>query len=424
MTEHDKPGLLGVGRTDVEELPLTDDLGWLRNRIGRFIKGGVYLLAGQPGIGKSTLAIQLALDLGRQGHRSVYVLTEQSREELAQRARLIMTGWSSKDIKTALSQVEPEEGVHDIENLPSFLMHQIMSPSGKYHGAACIIIDSIQGHGLPSTASKKYRQLYEFSRQCKSAGITVVLVAHVTKRGDIAGPKDLEHNVDCVVVMRKAMAFRPMFVPKNRFGPAVLKPVPLEMDRISTALTLAPHSAAVSTVARSYLGRDPVLPEVQAAVALPSYGSRGRITAPGLPKKEIEQLANCISQIPDMDIDELDYSIHCRLPGERRYRGILGLPLSIALIASYLQKDIPGHHIYVGEIDLLRKVREVPESIITDLWEAIEAGDISRPVRLFLPPESAALLRDTTDSVTVMACEHLEDAVYGTWPELIPGGQE
>lgn len=424
MSEPEKPGLLGVGRTEAEELPLTDRLWWLRLRLGRFVKGGVYLFAGQPGIGKSTLAIQLALDLGLQGYKVVYVLTEQSREELAQRARLIMTGWPASETDAALRHVEPEEGIYDIETLPSFLMHQIMSPSGKYHGTACIIIDSIQGHGLPSTASKKYRQLYEFARQSKSAGITVILVAHVTKRGDIAGPKDLEHNVDCVVVMRKAMAYRPMFVPKNRFGPAVLKPVPLQMDRTSTALAVAPHSEAVSTVARSYLGRgDSTLPEVQAAVSLPSYGTRGRITAPGLPRKEIEQLANCISQIPDMDIGDLDYSIHCRLPGERRYRGVLGLPLSIALIASYLQKDVPGHHIYIGEIDLLRRVREVPESIVTELWDAIEAGEISRPMRVFLPPESAEVLRGAAEDVTVMSCERLEQAVYGTWPELDPGGE-
>jgi hypothetical protein len=103
MNERDKPGLLGAGRTELAEFPLTDGLGWLRLRIGKFIKGGVYLLAGQPGIGKSTLAIRLALDLGRQGHKVLYILTEQSREELAQRARLIMTHWPSKDVDAALS---------------------------------------------------------------------------------------------------------------------------------------------------------------------------------------------------------------------------------------------------------------------------------------------------------------------------------
>jgi DNA repair protein RadA/Sms len=295
-----------------------------------------------------------------------------------------------------------------------------MSPSGKHHGTTFIVLDSVQGHGLSAAATKKYRQVYEFCRQCKSAGITVLLVAHVTKRGEIAGPKDLEHNVDCVLVMRKAMSYRPLFVPKNRFGPAILKPVPLEMNRVTTALSLAPHSESVSTVARSFLGRDFSLPEVQASVSLPTYGARGKITAPGLPRKEIEQLANCISQIPDMSIDDLDYTIHCRLPGERRYRGLLGLPLSVALIASYLQKDVPAHHIYLGEIDLLRQVREVPEQLVNDLWEAIEADEIRRPVRLFLPPSSAELLRATLDGVTVVGCQRLDDAVYHTWPELRP----
>src|SRR3972149_832435 len=118
---------------------------------------------------------------------------------------------------------------------------------------------------MAATATSKYRQVYEFCRQCKTAGISVFLVCHVTKRGDIAGPKAMEHNVDCVVVMRKAMVYRPIFVPKNRFGPAVLKPVPLEMNKVTTALRLSPHSETVSAIARSFLGRDKALPEVQAS---------------------------------------------------------------------------------------------------------------------------------------------------------------
>lgn len=413
-------GLLGIGTSEFEELALSDELRWLAQRLGKFVKGGIYLIAGQPGIGKSTLGIQLAVDLARSGKKTLYILTEQSKEELAHRARLITSNWPPSDVSQALTKIDPEDSVYDIETLPSFLSHQVIGPSGKYHGVDLVVLDSVQGHGLSAAATKKYRQVYEFCRQCKSAGITVLLVAHVTKRGDIAGPKDLEHNVDCVLVMRKAMSYRPLFVPKNRFGPAILKPVPLEMNRTTTALALAPHSESVSTVARSFLGRDFSLPEVQASVSLPTYGGRGKITAPGLPRKEIEQLANCISQIPDMNIDDLDYTIHCRLPGERKYRGLLGLPLAIALIASYLQKDVPRHHIYIGEIDLLRQVREVPEQLINDLWECVQADEIKRPVRLFLPPSSADLVRETLDGVTVVACERLEHAVYNTWPELRP----
>jgi len=413
-------GLLGIGKTEYQQVELSEGLGWLKQRIEKFVVGGIYLVAGQPGIGKSTLGIQIALDLGRGDQKTLYVLTEQSKEDLGQRARRMCSDWPPADAARALSNIEPEDNIYDIETLPSFLAHQVMSPSGKYRGVKLIVIDSVQGHGLSPGATRKYKQLYEFGRQCKSAGITVLLVAHVTKKGDIAGPKDMEHNVDCVLVMRKAMIYRPLFVPKNRFGPAVLKPVPLEMDKKTTALKLSPHSDSVSSVARTYLGRNIGIAEAQASVALPAYGSRGRITAPGLPKKEIEQLTTCISQLPDMEIEDLDYTIQCRLPGERRYRGLLGLPLCMALIASYIQKDIPQYHVYIGEIDLLRKVREVPDEIILDLWEGIHDGTIGKPVRIFCPRPSAELIREDVEGATVLACDRLDDAVFLTWPELRP----
>ena len=321
-----------------------------------------------------------------------------------------------------MRNVYPEENVYDLETLPSFLGHQVMSPSGKYHGVKLIVIDSVQGHGLSASATRKYRQIYEFCRQCKTAGITVVLVAHVTKKGDVAGPKDMEHNVDCILVMRRAMIYRPMFVPKNRFGPAIFKPIPLEMDKTTTILRLSPHSDSVSSVARSYLGRRIGIAEAQATVALPAYGNRGKITAPGLPRKEIEQLTTCISQLPEMQIDDLDYTIQCRLPGDKRYRSLLGLPLCIALIASYIQKDIPSYYLYLGEIDLLRKIREVPDEIVMDLWEQLKDPanvSIPRPVRIFCPKESARLLQEEVEGATVVACDRLNDAVFMTWPELM-----
>ncbi|HKV05328.1 MAG TPA: ATPase domain-containing protein [Candidatus Acidoferrales bacterium] len=413
-------GLLGIGKTEYQQVELSDSLAWLKHRIEKFVVGGIYLVAGQPGIGKSTLGIQIALDLGRRGQSTLYVLTEQSKEDLAQRARRMCSDWPSPEGKKALGNIWPEENIYDIESLPTFLGHQVLSSSGKYHGVKLIVVDSIQGHGLSAAATRKYKQVYEFCRQCRSAGVTVLLVAHVTKKGDIAGPKDMEHNVDCVLVMRKAMIYRPLFVPKNRFGPAVLKPVPLEIDKRTTALKLSPHSDAVSSVARTYLGRAAGIAEAQAAVALPAYGTRGRITAPGLPKKEIEQLTTCISQLPDMEIEDLDYTIQCRLPGERRYRGLLGLPLCMALIASYIQKDIPSYHVYIGEIDLLRQVREVPDEIIVDFWEDIQGGTISKPIRIFCPKKSAEIMREEVKGATVIACEKLDDAVFRTWPELKP----
>ena len=246
MTPTESNGLLGISETEHAEIELSESLAWLRQRISKFVVGGIYLLAGQPGIGKSRLSTQIALDVGRRDTKTLYILTEQSTDDLAKVARQLTSDWPRKDADHALRNVLPEEGVYNIDDLPTFLGHQVMSSSGKYHGVKLIVVDSVQGHGLSASATRTYRHLYEFCRQCKTDGITVILVAHVTKRGDVAGPKDMEHTVDCVLVMRRAMIYRPMFVPKNRFGPAIFKPIPLEMDKITTALRISPHSDSVS----------------------------------------------------------------------------------------------------------------------------------------------------------------------------------
>ncbi|OYD15443.1 hypothetical protein CH330_05680 [candidate division WOR-3 bacterium JGI_Cruoil_03_51_56] len=421
LTGISAPGLGDITVSEHASLPLSNELLWFQRSIGQFVKGGIYLLAGQPGIGKTTLGLQIALDFGKQGILSVYVINEQSESDLAKRAQLLTSTWPSKLRSKALDFVKPDDDVYEMAYLPKFFSRQIVSKNGKYRGVQLVVVDSIQGQGLSAAATKQYRHIFEFCRSCKAEGITTLLVAHVTKKGEIAGPKDLEHNVDCVLYMRKAFVYRPLFVPKNRFGPAVLRAVPLKMDRKTTALQLSPHVEARSTVARTFLGRKPGSAEAQAAVALPTYGLRGQITAPGLPRKEIEQLLNCISQLPEMDdMAGLSYTIQCRLPGERRYRSVVGLPLAMALIASYLQREIPGHHLYIGELDLLRTVREVPDDLIEQLWDAIEAGEIQTPVRIFCPKESAPILREGISGATVVACEKLDDAVRLTWPDLIP----
>lgn len=410
--------LYEIGEPEYRTIPLTDKLAWLVHRIDKFVQGGIYLLAGHPGIGKSTLGLQIALDVGAQGIKTLYILNEQSKEDLAKRARMLLAK-SPKEIATAARKmIMPEDAVYDISNLPEFLSHKVLSPNGKYHGVKLIVLDSVQGQGLSSSATTKYRELYAFCRACKSANITVLLISHVTKAGEIAGPKGMEHNVDTVMLMRKAMIYRPMFIPKNRFGPAVFKPIPLLMDKETTELRESPHTESSAAVARTYIGRMGGIAEAQAIVSLPAYGLKGKITAPNLPRKEIEQLINCISRLPELDIDDLDYSIHCRIPEERIYRSILGLPLAMSLIASYIQRTIPQYHIYLGEIDLLRQLRELPEQLIMDLAADIDAGNIQRPVAVFCPSRAAQAIRELGVEATVIECSTLDDAVFRTWSDL------
>jgi predicted ATP-dependent serine protease len=187
MTDDRRTGLLGVEDVKYAEVPLSASLDWLRQRIGKFVAGGVNLIAGQPGIGKSRLSLQIALDLGRNGEKTLYVLTEEPKSRLKDRAEQMCSGraWSSEQRKKAMANVQPGDAVYDLETLPSFLAHQVMGSSGAHHGVTLIVVDSVQGHGLHSAATRKYRQLYEFCRHCQSSGITTLLVAHVTKKGDI-----------------------------------------------------------------------------------------------------------------------------------------------------------------------------------------------------------------------------------------------
>lgn len=106
---------------------------------------------------------------------------------------------------------------------------------------------------------------------------------------------------------------------------------------------------------------------MQASVGLAGYGARGRVTAPGLPKAELQQLVATIGQLPEIEIDDLDFSIHCRLPGRKRYNSAIGLALAIALLSSYLRKRVPVNTLFLGEVDLGRGLRPFDDLLLSDL---------------------------------------------------------
>ena len=203
----------------------------------------------------------------------------------------------------------------------------------------------------------------------RAAQIMTLAICHITKRGEIAGPKAIEHAVDCSILIRKAYNRRMVSVLKNRFGPETARPLQLEIDPISLKLRVSPHSEILPAVARGYLPAGGIT-EVQGAVMLPKPGAAARITAPGLPRKEIEQYVTGLCQVPGFELADFDLSIQCRVPGEMQYRSVMGLPLCMALAASYIQRPILDSHLFLGEIDLCRKVRDVPAALLNDLANA------------------------------------------------------
>jgi len=400
------------------KLPLSDNLRFFEDAIGgEFVAGARYLLAGSPGGGKSRLATQICLDLGQQDIPSLTILTEEAPAQMKRRAQQMTSDWNPLNIARALSHTHVDHTLFDVTSLPEFLMRQVLSPGGPHHGVKLIVLDSIQGQGLASSATKSYAKVLDFARLCEENGITTILLCHQTKRGDLAGPKSLEHSVDTSLILRRAMQYSLLAVRKNRYGPPLLQPMPLRFDPITIRLEPAPHCEPRPAMARTYAGPGTGELELQASVTIPGDGSRGRMTAPGLPRKEIEQLVSCIASIKDMDFGELNYSINCRLPGSGQYNPILGLPLCVALIGSYLQRSVPEQNIYLGEIDLYRKVRAVPSSVCQSLKFSLDSGEIAPPVRLFLHPTSAAQFTPS-ESVRVVPCSTLEESVFLTWPEL------
>ncbi len=410
--------LLTTAVNPCAHLTLTENLRFFQKAIGGvFVAGARYLLSGSPGGGKSRLVTQLCLDLARQDIPSLTILTEETPAQMKRRAQEMTSNWDPLDISRTLSHVYVDHTLFDVSHLPNFFTRQVLAPEGMYHGVKLIVLDSIQGQGLAASATKSYAKVIDFARMCKEHGITTLLLCHQTKRGDLAGPKSLEHSVDTSLILRRAMQYSLLAVRKNRYGPLLLQPMPLCFDPATICLKPVSLCQAKPAKARTYAGAGTGVLELQASVTVPSDGSRGRMTAPGLPRREIEQLVSCIGQIPDMDFGELNYTINCRLPGSGQYNPILGLPLCMALIGSYLQREVPEQNIYLGEIDLFQNVRTASPAILQALTTGINSGNIATPIQLFLSPNAAANFT-ASQSIQIVPCQTLAEAVFHTWPDL------
>jgi DNA repair protein RadA/Sms len=389
---------------------------WINDLCVEIVRGEVMLLAGAPGSNKSTLGRQGLLDAALRGERGLLIQTEESPER-AKAAFLAMTSdLPPSKVRAALSNIHVEAGIHDVEMLPNFFATNVLSPQGPYHGVTQIVLDSIQGPGLSANDFDKYQALIQFFTLARAARILTWAICHVTKRGEIAGPKALEHAVDCTILIRKAYTRRMMSVLKNRFGPETARPMQLEFDTLTRKLRVSPHTETLTAVARGYLP-GAGLTEVQGAVALPKPGAAAKVTAPGMPRKEIEQCKSGLCQVPGFELADFDLSIQCRVPGEGRYRSVLGLPLCLALASSYIQQSIPDCQLHVGEIDLCRNVREVPPALLNDLANSIASGEIKLPVRILCPPSAVSQL-PSGNGVEIVPCQRLDDAIFATWPNL------
>lgn len=396
-------------------IPLSDGLAWFTELVGSFRQGHGYLLGGAPGAAKSKFAIQLGVDVATRGGAVTFLLTEETEARLRSRIRSLLWDRSASEIADTLSRVHVEDGLTNIELLPQFVASHIISPAGRFHGSKLLVIDSLMGHGLPATSARRWERLFDGLRLCREADLTTFSVAHVNKSNMIGGPRTLTHNLDTVLVLRQLGNYRLMFAAKNRDGPAdARRPARLILNPVSLALEPAPLAETQVVAARSYLPGSGVV-EVQAAVSL-SLGTRRRIIGSSLPHAEVEQLLDTIAHLPGVELNDTDFSISCRVPGQRGYKPTLGLALCVALVGSVQQRTIPTNCLFLGEVDLQRRVRDVPDDLTAELIGAISDSSVAAPLRVACSPRSASNLSGIS-GVIPAPCRTLDEAIFSVWPD-------
>src|ERR1043166_1798695 len=173
---------------DGNEFLVVNSIPWLSRTVAPgLVRGGSYLLAGPPGIGKSTLSNQVAGALAKQGVKVLLVSTEQGLGDVKRCVECVPGARNGRLPQALRDNYYVEDSLGDIAPLHRYLARPVLTDGQEYHGARVIVIDSVQGRGLASTATQKYRALYEFIDSAKGQGIVTILIGHVTKKGEIAG---------------------------------------------------------------------------------------------------------------------------------------------------------------------------------------------------------------------------------------------
>jgi len=335
---------------------------------GGIVAGSAILVGGDPGIGKSTLLLQVLHRLAAGGRKVLYVTGEESASQIRLRADRI--GASSKNIYVLVEVA--------LENILKYI---------KEVGPAVVVIDSIQTVycSLLSSAPGSVGQVREASERliifAKKTGIPVFLVGHVTKDGSIAGPKVLEHMVDTVLYFEgdSGHSYRIIRGIKNRFGPTNEIGVFEMRDRglveVSNPseyfLTERPEGMAGSVVVASIEGTRPILVEVQALVVSTSFGMPRR-TAIGVDVNRVSLLVAVLDKIGGLHLGNHDIFLNVA-GGVRLSEPAADLGVVAAIASSFLDRPIDPKTVVFGEVGLTGEVRGINQMEIR-IREAARMG--------------------------------------------------
>ena len=336
---------------------------------GGFVAGSATLIGGEPGIGKSTLLIQACAALARRGGRVVYVSGEESTEQV--RLRATRLGLAQTPVQLAAQT----------------LVEDIVATLGSGDAPKFVIIDSIQTmwsdgiESAPGTVSQVRGSAQALIRFAKSSGAAVILVGHVTKDGQIAGPRVVEHMVDAVLSFEGegAHAFRVLRAAKNRFGPTdeigVFEMTGAGLAEVAnpSALFLAGRDGAApgAAVFAGVEGARPVLVEIQALVAPSSLGTPRRAVV-GWDSSRLAMVLAVLEAHAGLKLGQHDVYLNVA-GGLRIAEPAADLAAAAALVSSLIGVSLPHDAVYFGEIALSGAVRAVGHTALR-LKEAAKLG--------------------------------------------------
>jgi len=328
---------------------------------GGLVPGAAILLAGEPGVGKSTLLLEVAAQTARTRQRTLYVTGEESASQV--RLRADRTGAVQDELFLAAETDLGAVLTHIEEVRPSLL-----------------VVDSVQTisvaglDGTPGGVTQVKEVAAALVRVAKTRGITTMMVGHVTKDGGIAGPRVLEHVVDVVLHFEgdRNSRFRMVRAMKNRFGPVdEVGCFDLSADGISavadpTGLFIEHHARQVpgTCVAVTMEGRRPMLAEVQALVTH-AVSERPRRTTSGLDGSRLAMVVAVLQQHCRVRLHNHDI-FASTIGGARLTEPASDLALAVALASATRGRPAPTGAVAIGEIGLsgeLRTVRDLPQRL-------------------------------------------------------------
>lgn len=332
---------------------------------GGLVPGSVVLLGGEPGVGKSTLLLQMAGGIGATGASVVIASAEESAQQVAMRAE--RTGVSSD----AVDLVSDD----DVDAIVA-LAHQA--------DPAVLVVDSIQTVGVPEIPSAPggVAQVRESAarliRLAKTSGVIVILVGHVTKEGGLAGPKILEHMVDVVLYLEgdPDRGLRVLRSNKNRFGATHVSGMfdmqgdgLVEVEDPSKVFLDGWETEVPGTIVYPAVeGRRAVLVEIQALVA-PTNLAQPRRSVRGLDPARVNQVVAVLDRHAGVEIRDKEIYVNV-VGGWRLDEPGCDLPVALALASSVNSRPL-GQLAAWGEIGLAGEVRVVP-------FEARRIEELSR----------------------------------------------